>query len=237
MGLDGVELVMGLEEEFGIEFSDADAERMQTPRDVIDHIMRTVYGGQKRCTSRAGFYQFRRACVSALGVPRNQVRPDTQLTMLMPAANIQTAWSQLREAMGMDPCSWPHLEYPKVVSWLRMVVFLSTMTACIASGGYFHLLAGCLMFFLSFPIAILVDHWLTQKFAHRQTILPEKLVTIANLIDAVVPQEWMKAEGIITQWDRERVALKVKEIVIDQLGIDEKQYHEDARFIEDFGVG
>jgi hypothetical protein len=44
---------MALEEEFGIEFSDADAERMQTPRNVIDHIMRMVYGGQKRCTSRA----------------------------------------------------------------------------------------------------------------------------------------------------------------------------------------
>ncbi|MCD6049158.1 MAG: hypothetical protein K0Q55_561, partial [Verrucomicrobia bacterium] len=133
--------------------------------------------------------------------------------------------------------SWPHLEYPKAVNWLRAVVFLSTMIACIAAGGYFHLFAGCLMFFLSFPIAIRVDDWLTGKFEHRRVILPEKLVTIANLIDAVVPQEWTKAQGMISEWDRERVAKKMKEIVIDQLCTGEEQYHEDARFIEDFGGG
>lgn len=102
MGLDGVELVMAFEEEFGIEFSDADAARMMTPRDVIDHILRTIQVGQRRCTSRAGFYQFRRACISMLGVARNQVRPDTQLVALLPAGSIRTDWSQLREAMAME---------------------------------------------------------------------------------------------------------------------------------------
>ncbi len=36
MGLDSVELVMAIEEEFGCSISNADAERMATPRDVID---------------------------------------------------------------------------------------------------------------------------------------------------------------------------------------------------------
>lgn len=38
MGLDSVELVMAIEEEFGIEIEDAAAETMQTPRIMIDYI-------------------------------------------------------------------------------------------------------------------------------------------------------------------------------------------------------
>jgi len=36
--LDAVELVMGLEEEFGIEISDEDAERMKKVKDVIEYL-------------------------------------------------------------------------------------------------------------------------------------------------------------------------------------------------------
>lgn len=39
MGLDAVELVMAFEEEFGIAIPDSAAEKMQTPRDVIDFVI------------------------------------------------------------------------------------------------------------------------------------------------------------------------------------------------------
>lgn len=38
MGLEGVELIMAYEEAFGVQFTNADAERMRTPRDVIELI-------------------------------------------------------------------------------------------------------------------------------------------------------------------------------------------------------
>ena len=39
MGLDAVELVLAFEEEFGIAIPDAAAEKMRTPRDVIDFVL------------------------------------------------------------------------------------------------------------------------------------------------------------------------------------------------------
>lgn len=40
MGMDSVELVIAIEEEFGCAITDADAERMMAPRDVIDWLQR-----------------------------------------------------------------------------------------------------------------------------------------------------------------------------------------------------
>ena len=42
MGLDGVEIVMALEESFDIVISDADASGMYTPRDIIDYVCSQV---------------------------------------------------------------------------------------------------------------------------------------------------------------------------------------------------
>ena len=52
--LDTVELVMALEEEFDIEISDEDAEKIQTVQDAIDYItehqLRNIVAGEGRCS-------------------------------------------------------------------------------------------------------------------------------------------------------------------------------------------
>jgi len=46
MGLDGVELVMAWEEEFGVEIPEAAAEKMRTPRDVIEWLVAAKERGE-----------------------------------------------------------------------------------------------------------------------------------------------------------------------------------------------
>lgn len=46
MGLDGVELVMALEEEFGVEIPEAAAAQMRTPRDVIEWLVAAQQRGE-----------------------------------------------------------------------------------------------------------------------------------------------------------------------------------------------
>ena len=46
MGLDSTELQMATEEAFGVTFSDADAARMRTPRDVIDYVFAALGSGE-----------------------------------------------------------------------------------------------------------------------------------------------------------------------------------------------
>jgi len=59
-----------------------------------------------------------------------------------------------------------------------------------------------------------------------------KMETPAHVIDFVCTRV-----GEAKNLSREQVADKVKEIIFDQLGISDRQYAEDKRFVEDFGVG
>jgi len=56
----------------------------------------------------------------------------------------------------------------------------------------------------------------------------EVMRTPRNLIDHIARQRPDRA--------RADIAVRVREIIIEQLGINEAIYHEDARFIEDLGV-
>lgn len=42
MGLDGVEQIIAIEEEFGISIPDTDAEKLETPRKLIDYIAEKI---------------------------------------------------------------------------------------------------------------------------------------------------------------------------------------------------
>jgi len=65
-----------------------------------------------------------------------------------------------------------------------------------------------------------------------------RCVTPAILIDLVLAKvsEAPLGKSGDRIWTRPEVASDVKMIVIEQLGLKEKQYWEEARFIEDFGI-
>ena len=60
----------------------------------------------------------------------------------------------------------------------------------------------------------------------------EQCVTPAILVDLVLGKLATKSGS----WTRQGVAEMVKQITIEQLGLKESRYREDARFVEDLGV-
>ena len=62
MGLDSVELVMRVEERFGIEIHDSEAEPIRTPGMLVDLVFSKLQTGpQNYCASQRAFYVLRRA--------------------------------------------------------------------------------------------------------------------------------------------------------------------------------
>lgn len=85
MGLEGVELILAYEEAFGVRFTDEDAARIKTPRDVIDFVAaRVSLADDVPCLEQRAFYRLRSALLNLSAVERRRLVPQTLLSHVFP---------------------------------------------------------------------------------------------------------------------------------------------------------
>ena len=247
MGLDGVELVMAVEEEFGLEISDADAEKLRTPRDLIDVVctkMADVKPGGV-CQSQHAFYKLRRALCTQTGQPRKTITPATRLADLLPADMRNPAWQKLRDAV--QPEKWPEpVRAPGLVRGLINAACLVGIVVSFAlipgawgtvePGSFASTLkenyglmgARVIVLFVTGGVFGILAALLTRG---QRRCLPVKYQRVGDLAKLVRKREPDAA------LPREKVAAKVHDIVMEQLGVSVEKYREDAEFVKDFGMG
>ncbi len=176
MGLDTVELVMAFEEAFGIDIPNPVAERLVTPRAVVDYVcMRVPLAPSGPCATQRTFYQLRRAMRAAVGDAAD-IRPGTRVGDLATRREWPVVWERVREA-ARSP-DWPE------VRWRRWPI-----------GG---------------PKTLRALTWrIVQPVAHPDVSRGEA-------------------------WTRERIALRVRELVWDQVGVDDFSMRDE--FVRDMGI-
>lgn len=227
MGLDGVELVMAFEEAFAVQISDADAEKMITPRDVVDFVFRTRNSKTKGpCLTRRAFHQLRLRLMNE-GHPRAEIRLETQLPAFFPRTGRCEKWKRVRGDFASR--QWPDLVRPKwLTNFLTATVLVSSIAIAYPIVDSNEILLA-LVFVAVFGI---FAERVTRTFA---TEFPLGLATIADLSKTVS----LGISGLllpVEALDRESISQIVKQIVLEQLGIAEAEYAEDKFFVRDFGV-
>jgi acyl carrier protein len=233
MGLDGVELIMAFEEEFGVYIRDADAERFETPRGVIDwlwHRLDPSFAGS--CPTQRGFHEVRRALMAVAGVTRAEVRLETRLDELLPPSRRQKVW----DALIAEPFALPvaPLGCPSMLRWaiLGSGVFAGILLAVAIA----KIWGGAAGFWLGCFGALAVCYfgaWVLHPFC---ICLPQGVHTIRDLAMSFTSSRAEKFVGSEPAITREKIAAEVRRLVIEQLGIDPAEYREDASFVKDFGV-
>ena len=223
MGLDGVELVMAVEEEFKIAISDADATECVTVSKLVDLVhSRLRHNTQDPCASQHGFYVVRRHLMNVLGLRRAQVRPETRLDAVIGRANRRQRWRDLGASVVEQQMSWPALVRPK---WVTTVLYVVAAAACLGVALFTWL--PCVVALCAAISVGLVGAWLTvplkREFAARYSEVRD-LVQFISTLDAGV-------------WSKEEVFQKVRAITVEQLGVKESQVTLEARFVDDLGVG
>lgn len=221
MGLEGVELVLAVEEEFGISIDDADAAGLVTPVVLADYIMSRLggVGGMKgRCLSQAGFYRIRSVLVRQFGARRREVRPDSRISSFL-SRNVRRQWIQLKVAL--DARQLPGLQCRKSIAYPIQIAVpvggLVLLSLAGASGGMlvFALLG------LWVLAAIVVDR--------LGDVVPENLATVGALVPYVRTDNQ-------EEWTREYVLRKVIQITALQLGIAAETIHPHSHFVKDLGL-
>ena len=121
MGLDGVEMVMELEDEFGIGIPDDEAERMQTVGQTVEFIARELAArrpaGPGVCPSARAFYRLRTTLMRGYQTPRSVVRPNATVGELVPDDTRRFDWNErVAEACDLrpEPFRWSKLLHPRI---------------------------------------------------------------------------------------------------------------------------
>jgi hypothetical protein len=207
--------------------------RMNTPRDVIEVVWRKVqHADASTCLTQRSFNQLRAALLRQLPLKRRDIQPSIPLVDLIPRARRPTLHRDLAAALQTGPL--PDLERPAWVLGLGAVVSL-TLGCLVAraicqfgSGGFVLvtvLVAACLQ-----TIAWLATSGLCREY-------PPTIATVGDLARWIMTrQPTPVTNGTLRRWTREQVSARVREIVIEQLDC-AAHYEEDARFIQDLGLG
>jgi len=97
MGLDSVELVLAIEEEFGVDIPDHDAEKMVTVGVIYEWLkIRIATTEPIACLTQRVFYKLRRALIENYRLERHLIAPDTRLTDLLTLDEIEEGWPFLQ---------------------------------------------------------------------------------------------------------------------------------------------
>jgi hypothetical protein len=219
MGLDTVELVLAIEEEFGVPINDNDAAELTTPSQVTDYLFARIDRARNTCSSQARFYRLRRALVATLGVRREAIRVDTRIESLI-SKDRRRAWDSLRRELV--PNHIPRLErHPHLLAMLILIL----PALLILSPGFVAVWPGP-SGFGGFVLLSLLFNVLSYPMGSR---VPRDTQTLGALVPYIgsLPSR---------TWSRQDVLERVMELTAHQLGLRHDEIGEHSHFVRDLGA-
>jgi acyl carrier protein len=226
MGLDTVELLIEVEECFGVAITDESAAQLTTPRQLASHVAKLLAAQSPEgrsakantCLSQRAFYRLRRALIAETGLSRNALRPDTPLAEVFPDQR-RAAWRRLRRALASPDL--PRLKATSRINAITQTIFptLSALLAIYLALSPWSILA-----------AAIAGWYLSLAACDRLgTQFPSGLKTLGDLapyIPVEPPTVWR--EGEILQ--------QVRLLTARQSGLSLDLVDPDAHFIHDIGL-
>ncbi len=236
MGLDAVEIVMAVEEAFGVTLEDSEVEKISTPRELIDLIMGKVgETASAGCLTQRAFHQVRAALLHQLPLNRRDISPQAKLSRLAPRSQRKVLLECLAAELETSPL--PALVRPK---WLVVFLVVMSVAAGIAAAVYIfrHGLWEHRGALFGTAVATAAAIGFVSGAATRacRFEFPPRLATVADLSRWLVGHKTELAVSAPGKWTREQVAARVRDIIIELLDC-APAYREDASFVQDLGMG
>jgi hypothetical protein len=136
-------------------------------------------------------------------------------------------WEQFKAVLA--PGNWPALVLPRWMLQFILMLCLTVFVAGVVIGNHLSRRVGS---GLACGVTLAVSFGTVAALLARPycTCIPTHIESIRDLIPHAITSDRM------TGWSREEVAVVVKRIVTEQLGILESEYTEDLRFREDLNL-
>jgi acyl carrier protein len=235
MSLDIVELIVEIEDKFGVTIPDRDAERIRTVGNLYQYLLgcRNVarrFPGPEVCPSSATFYRARRALCAQLGLARRSVTPSSVLAELIPEDQRRSHWQQLRAALR--PFNLPGLQRP---GWLRIVLPFGWIAQVAASVGAClegrPLLAAVIL--ACAALYALLGYLLTRPLA---VCVPDGCGTMRGLVCTALHGNRDEAYAALGRMSERELWNQLCHTIGTQLGIDPALLTPETDFVDDLGA-
>jgi len=236
LGLDSVELVSRIEEEFSVDLTDAEVAGVATVGELYDLLLSKLDNEDARRSSRA-FYRLRKTIVECLGLPRKSIRRTTKLEAFLPEETRAALWGQLEKSSGL---TFPKLRHPR---WMRDVIRTIALVVLIV---FQFLVARWLhpqgiywvpMIFADFVVWIAVRQILYAATPSMARDFPSKTMrTVGDLSQYLLRTHFtvFKPEGGDVQaFNKNEVWEQLTYLVSDFVGVEPSEVTPETRFIED----
>lgn len=230
MGMDGVELILAVEDSFRVQLPDEDVGRVATVGDLHELVVSRLELGSvvrrdsARCLAGPAFYRVRRAIAQTMGTGLRTIRPSTTLRSVIPPRNRRARWSEIEGETG--------LRFPdRPISLAQVCVFLTGVAGCIGWGvireagrvlpGITGLLAGTVF-------AMITDPWLA--------VFPRQMLTVGDLVRDVVALNHGHLTAEARGWTREEAWESLCRIIVAQTGVEASRVVAEARIVDTLGI-
>lgn len=230
MGLGQVELVMEVEEKYGIELPDSRCERIKTVADLAAAVISLLPTSSLVCPTARAFYELRRTLVTRTGVRKRDVRPGSLIAEVIPSP--KAVWADLRASHPM----LPRLVIARGVDTGMLLLAVLCVFGTAAFGVWTIDQAGPWMgSILTLVVAIAAIAAFQAANKAFATRVPSDLVTVGDLARATVAMEAEPGTGahLIRQF---RILQEVRELVALQVGMPLEKVLPESLLVEDLGL-
>jgi hypothetical protein len=101
MGLDSVELLVYVEDQFGIEIPDLEAEKIITVGEFAEAVFSKIkLNPSEKCFSQIVFYRLRKA-LETFNNNKIDIKLDSKIEQLLPNVNLKQEWSELESISNL----------------------------------------------------------------------------------------------------------------------------------------
>ena len=231
MGLDGVELVMEVEETFGFSIRDEDAATFYTVGQLYDYILTHRFEGrQQGCLTSVAFYKLRRALMSVLGIARNDIRATSDLNAIIPARR-RHVWSVLQSAIGLR---LPDLVRPGWVKALATAAGCALVFAIFVSHWARVEVTGAV--WSDFLVMVAINYILYQGTKPLAVMFQTEFTTVGGLTKCILQKNYGAISDSCNRANAEEAWNTLRALIAEQLGVRPEDVTKEARFVEDLGV-
>ncbi|MGJ8716231.1 MAG: phosphopantetheine-binding protein [Maribacter stanieri] len=101
MGLDSVELVMSVEEKFGIRIPDAECEKIYTVQDFANAVYpKIIKHPSEKCLSQIIFYKIRDS-IKSVNPTNDLITPDSKIKEVVGMDGLRAKWEKIEKSVGL----------------------------------------------------------------------------------------------------------------------------------------